>query len=132
MSTDYSGSGSGYSQAQAHTPTDVPMDVDVDSIPSSSSRVPPAPLPDLSNNSVHKPPNSALVPSTTTGISPPTHAFTHVGDEKRSDRMGTAEQQPTQSRQDFLPRNQRVIYDGTDRHVVYAATPIHHRHFLMS
>ena len=109
------------------------MDLDVDSIPSSSSRVPRAPLPDLSNDSVHKPSNKALVSSIAAHISPPTDAFTtHLGDEKRKDRIGTTEQQALQSRQDFLPRNQRAIYDGTDRHVVYATAPIHHRHFLMS
>jgi len=132
LSTDYSGSGSGYSQAQAHTPTDVPMDVDVDSLPSSSSRVPPAPLPDLSIDLAHKLPNRTPVSGTAASASSSSDAFImYPGDEKRKDKIGVTEQSPG-SKQDFLPRNQRAIYDGTDRHVVYAATPMPPRHFLIS
>ncbi|KAF8341896.1 hypothetical protein F5887DRAFT_362944 [Amanita rubescens] len=124
LSTDYSGSGSGYSQAQAHTPTDVPMDVDVDSLPSSSSRVPPTPLPDLSNDLAHKLPNRTPVPDTAASASSSDAFVVYPGDEKRRDRIGVTEQSPG-SRQDFLPRNQRAIYDGTDRHVPRRETRNH-------
>jgi len=108
------------------------MDVDVDSLPSSSSRVPPAPLPDLSIDLAHKLPNRTPVSGTAASASSSSDAFImYPGDEKRKDKIGVTEQSPG-SKQDFLPRNQRAIYDGTDRHVVYAATPMPPRHFLIS
>ncbi|KAF8632052.1 hypothetical protein AX15_002074 [Amanita polypyramis BW_CC] len=115
ISTEYSASGSGYSQTQAHTPVDVPMDLDVDSLPSSSSRLPPTPLPDVSNDSINK---SLSARSSVPRVPPPADVYSsRPGDDKKRGDVRASPMEPHSKQDFFIPRNKRAIYDGTDRHV---------------
>ncbi|KAK2465600.1 hypothetical protein APHAL10511_002492 [Amanita phalloides] len=116
LSTEHSGSGSVYSQTQAHTPTELPMDVDVDNLPSRVALAPPL---DINNDAVNRPSGRSMSAAESAPPPPTSNFAAHPGNDfkRREAIRAPAEQQSPLGRQDFIPRNQRVIYDGTDRHV---------------
>ena len=122
---------SSYSHPRARSPSDLPMDIDGDRLPSSSSRVPSGP-PSRGRDSASDGVSRRNAPATSDRSASAETPVSRLTSETRKEGVREDFIEQPLARQDHPPQNQRAVHERTEKHVVYAATPMRLSHFLTS